>query len=327
MIRRSLAVFILCGSVVTIAFAQAVAPEGRAESRVFSFSMGDGGYLGVETADVSRDNYAKFGLREVRGVAVEKVMEGSPAATAGLQAGDVIIKFNGEDVASVRKLTRLISEVAPDHKVKVTILRSGDEREITATLGKREIPSHAVVGTSGAPGRIRIPEFPDLPAIPPGEMRVMPFPRTGDGEFSTLFGGFGGRQIGVSVTPLTKQLADHFNVPSGVMINNVRENSPAAKAGLKAGDIIVEAEGSEVKRDFDLIRAIDARKDGDVQLTVVRNGSRQTLRVTPEARPASPETYIYPQQPLPPASRPTRFFTAPRGFLLSPFRKRMPRIR
>jgi membrane-associated protease RseP (regulator of RpoE activity) len=84
------------------------------------------------------------------------------------------------------------------------------------------------------------------------------------------------------VTSLTKQLSEHFGVPGGVMINEVRADSPATKAGLKAGDIIVEADGKELKGEVDLIRAIAEKKEGDVTLTIVRDRNRQTIRVTPE---------------------------------------------
>ena len=63
----------------------------------------------------------------------------------------------------------------------------------------------------------------------------------------------------------------------------MRENSPAAKAGLKAGDIIVEANSKAVKGQIDLVREVNSKKDGDVQLTIVRDGKRQTISVTPEA--------------------------------------------
>jgi C-terminal processing protease CtpA/Prc len=69
----------------------------------------------------------------------------------------------------------------------------------------------------------------------------------------------------------------------GLLINNVRENSPAAKAGLKAGDVIVEVEGKSVASNLDLIRAIGEKKEGDVNLTIIRDKNRQTVRVTPEA--------------------------------------------
>jgi membrane-associated protease RseP (regulator of RpoE activity) len=91
------------------------------------------------------------------------------------------------------------------------------------------------------------------------------------------------RQIGVGITPLTKQLAEHFGVDGGIMINDVRKDSPADKAGLKAGDIIVEVEGSAVKGEGDVLKAIAEKKEGDISLTIVRDRNRQTVRVTPES--------------------------------------------
>ena len=104
----AIAAFIL-SPVVTGQTPKAPAPG---ESRTFSFSWdGDGGYLGVQTEEVTRENLGKYNLRDVRGVAVAKVVEGSPASAAGVQDGDVIVKINGEDVTSGRKLTRLVSEI------------------------------------------------------------------------------------------------------------------------------------------------------------------------------------------------------------------------
>ena len=120
-------------------------------------------------------------------------------------------------------------------------------------------------------------EFPRMDRIPRVEMRP---PGAPDQMF---FPGFGsGRRIGANVTTLTKQLSEHFGVASGVMVDEVRADSPAAKAGLKAGDIIVEIDGKEVKAEADLLRAIQGKKEGDVTLTIVRDRNRQTIRVTPE---------------------------------------------
>jgi membrane-associated protease RseP (regulator of RpoE activity) len=89
------------------------------------------------------------------------------------------------------------------------------------------------------------------------------------------------------------------------MIDDVRSDSPAAKAGLKAGDIIVEADGKAVKNEGDLIRAISEKKEGDVTLTIVRDRNRQTISVTPEdvkngfnsfELPAVPDANFAPQQ-------------------------------
>ena len=82
--------------------------------------------------------------------------------------------------------------------------------------------------------------MPDLKDLP--RSRMMPqMPNFPNEDFVWHFGP--NRQIGIGVTPLSKQLAAHFGVESGVMINDVRENSPAAKGGLKAGDIVVEIDG------------------------------------------------------------------------------------
>lgn len=309
MLRKSFVFILLASSTSVVGLAQTPEPRGRAESRVFStFLGGDGGYLGVQTEEVTKENFAKYGLREVRGVAIEKVVDGSPAQTAGLQNGDVIVKFNGEAITSVRKLTRLIGEVAPDHQAKVTILRGGDERELTATLGKRPTPRFAEGAFSipGQSGVFRVPPIGDLPTLPPmSEIpRVEALPSMGEGNRDFyVFRSGSHRQIGIGVSPLTKQLGEHFGVESGVMINNVRENSPAAKAGLKAGDIVIEVEGKAVKSDGDLIRAISEKKEGDISLTIVRDRNRQTIRVTPEAAKGGVNSFFeFPETPDAPAA-------------------------
>jgi len=287
MIRRSLAFLLLIFVVGIVAKAQTPAPNAKGEAKTFSFFFdGDGGYLGVQTEEVTRENFSKYGLREVRGVAIEKVMEGSPAEKAGLQNGDEIVRFNDEEVTSVRKLTRLLSETSADHQAKITVLRGGTERELTATLGKRPMPKFED-GAFALPQLQRTP-FPPSGEFPRGEFpkvddmpRVEVFPPgTPDQPFMWRSGS--GRRIGVGVTTLTKQLSEYFGVDGGVMINEVRSDSPAVKAGLKAGDIIIEADGKAVKSEVDLIRAIGEKKEGDVSLTIVRDKNRQTIRVTPE---------------------------------------------
>lgn len=245
---------------------------------------GSDSYLGIQTQEISNDNFAKYGLQNVRGVGIEKVLENSPAAAAGLQNGDVILKFNGEDVTSTRKLTRLMVEVAPDHQARLTVSRNGSERELTVTVGKRPTPTFG----NGA-FTFNFPDkdmsIPDMPNIPP----MAEFPRLqglspligGDSDVFFFRSG-SDRQIGIGVSPLTKQLSEHFGVTGGVMINNVRENSPAAKAGLKAGDIIVEADGQQLTGEMELIKAIGAKKSGSIVLTIVRDKNRQTISVTPD---------------------------------------------
>jgi len=281
MFHKSLFVFLLLIS-VGAAFAQQT--ESKSEQK-FAFVFGDEvGYLGVQAQEITKENFSKFGLAKIQGVAVDKVLENSPAAQAGLEKGDVILRFNGEEVTSVRKLMRLIGEVAPDHQATLAVWRDTSEREIVVTLGKRPMP----VFENGGFMRVPIPNG-QLQRFPRGDfpqMRELPqlrqFPPVGSDVLVTRFGS--GRRIGVAVTPLNKQLSEYFGVADGkgLLINTVLENSPAARAGLKAGDVIIEIEGKEVNRDMDLIRALNEKKEGDISLTFVRDKNRQTVRVTPE---------------------------------------------
>jgi serine protease Do len=289
MLKKFLSFSLLAFSSCTIIYSQktpepAKQPEKTVKPSVWSFQFDGGSYLGIEAQDVTKDNFGKFGLSGVRGVAVEKIVENSPAAQAGLQTGDVIVKFEGEEVTSVRKLTRLISEVAPDHQVKITVLRGGNEQEITATLGKREMPAmfDGNFKIEAMPKIEVMPKMPEMPKIEmtPPNMKGDVFVWKGDGAF--YFGP--SRQLGVGVSSLTKQLGEYFGVTDGkgLLVTSVRENSPAAKAGLKAGDVIVEADGKEVKNNADLIRVVNGKKEGDISLTIIRDRNRQTVQVTPE---------------------------------------------
>ncbi|HEX8370162.1 MAG TPA: PDZ domain-containing protein [Pyrinomonadaceae bacterium] len=293
---RKLSAFILCATSSCAVIYSQKTPEAprqpekqqRAQTMVFSEFFG-GSYLGVQTQEITRENFSKFGLGEVRGVGVEKVLENSPAAQAGLQNGDVIVRFDGEEITSTRKFSRLIAEVAPDHQARLTILRGGSEREITVTVGKRPTPKFEdgtfemrvppVVGEM--PMRMPTPRTPPVGEMPQQFKTIPPM-----GELNKDFFVFrgDGRQIGAGLMPLTKQLAEYFGINEGrgLLINEVRPDSPAAKAGLKAGDVIVEIEGKEVKGMGDLMRGITEKKEGDVTLTIVRDRNRQTVRVTPE---------------------------------------------
>lgn len=286
MFRKSFAFIVLTMMSTLCVFGQektTPAPKASAEARTFAFAFGGGSYLGIETDEVTRENMGKYNLREVRGVAIEKVLDNSPASAAGLQAGDVIVKFEGEEVTSVRKLMRLLSEVAPDHEAKLKIVRNGDERDVTVTVGKR--PGHEWKEGAFATvpmGKFQMPEMPKMPAMP--AMPKMPEWKF-DGTAPRAFTYIGShRSIGVGLVSMTKQLGEHMGVPDGkgMLITEVRENSPAAKAGLKAGDIIVEVNGKEISPENHLIRVLHEKKEGDVTLTVVRDRNRQNFTVTPE---------------------------------------------
>jgi serine protease Do len=269
-----LAIFLLAGSSVFAQDTPAPAKEPTAaEPLVWYFGDGEG-YLGVQAEDITRENMGEYKLSAARGVGIEKVIEDSPAAKAGLQNGDVVLSVNGEEVTSLRKFTRMIGEIAPDHQVKLRISRNGSERDITATLGKRSEMN--MKGFEPFLGKME--GLTKLEGL--GKLEGL---KGTDKLFNTFsFGSY--RRIGVSTMQLNKQLADYFGVSGdkGVLVTEVTENGPAAKAGIKAGDVIIAVDGETVDQIGDLSRAINKKKEGEITLTLIRKGSQQTIRVTPE---------------------------------------------
>jgi C-terminal processing protease CtpA/Prc len=296
------------------ALAQSGAGQRGAEenaARALSVVIG-GNFLGVRTESVTRETMGRYNLAgEPRGVAVVSVVADGPAAKAGLQQGDVILRFDGEPVSSPQKLQRLVSESAPNHTARLTIWRGGAERELTATLGRRE--------GANALGLLRTPDGQEFRwddeewkkraeewqrygrewerggeewRKRSEEMRRQ-LERLPRGNF-TFFNA--GRRIGVSTTALTEQLADYFGVSErkGLLVTSVSENSPAAKAGIRAGDVITEVDGEQVSAAGALARAINRKEAGEVTLTVVRDKNRRSVRVTPEKSEA-PATFVAPE--------------------------------
>ncbi len=253
----------------------------------FSFFVSGGSFLGVYAEDVSKDNMGRYNLRDVRGVGVTQVVKDSPAEKAGLRKDDVILRFDGENVTSVRKLNRLVSEVAPDQSVRLGISRGGSEQEVSVTIGKRNESMNAGEGFRALQGMQNLPGLRGLmaPEGPGGNVWKWEGPGQG-GDMVFAFGN--NRRIGVSTMQLTKQLAEYFGVAEGqgVLVTSVAEDSPAAKAGIKAGDVITAIDGEKVDGAGDVARGINRKKDGDVTLTVIRKGNQRTITVTPtEAKP------------------------------------------
>lgn len=275
----------------------------------FSFFIEGGSFLGVFAEDVSKENMARYGLREARGVAITQVVKDSPAEKAGLRKDDVILRFEGDSVTSVRKLNRLVSEVAPDQTVRLGISRGGSEQEVSVTIGKRNAAANTFDRLPGFPGMEGLKDLPGFkglmtPEAPGGN--VFKWEGPGAGPEGMVFSFGNNRRIGVGTMALTKQLAEYFGVAEGqgVLVTSVAEDSPAAKAGIKAGDIITTVDGEKVEGSGDLARGINKKKEGDVTLTVIRKGNQRTITVTPNVVkplvapagvPASARTIVIPR--------------------------------
>jgi len=278
--------------------------------------LDEGPFLGVRVEEITRENMSRYNLSgEPRGVGVREVFKGSPAERAGLHERDVIVRFDGEQVTSVRKLTRLIEEDAPDHTARLTILRNGSEQEVSATLASRGGVMPALAGEA-MPG-FNVEELSRLGErwkdnseewqLKGEEMRKKLDEMQREHPGVITFGS--SRRIGITTNTLGKQLADYFGVSHGILVSSVESNSPADKAGLKAGDVITEADGQKVEDAGDLVGALSRKDEGEITLKVVRDRKERTVRVAPE-RGGPQGLYI---------GRPGAFSVeAPRAVLMTP---------
>ena len=258
-------------------------PNKPEDPGAFSIFIDGSNFLGVTTEEVTKENMNRYGLqREPRGVVVTRVAEGSPAERAGLKKDDVILRFDDELVTSNRKLRRLVSEAAPEQSVKLTISRAGVEQAVTVALGKREgSSSFRLFNKANFPRLAELSRDVERSSRRAEESLKLLEKDRGRGAFMMGFGTR--RRIGVTTVPLTEQLADHFGVKEkrGVLITSVVANSPAAKAGLRAGDVITEVNNDKVAASGDLARAL-SKGESEMTLSIVRDKAERTIKLTPE---------------------------------------------
>ncbi len=293
----------------------AATPAPQPETRAFAMTLfGGGNFLGITTEPVTKETIGRYGLTgAARGVAVMSVAENSPAARAGVQKGDVLLRFDGEMLTSVQKLQRLINEAAPEQSVRLTISRNGAEQELTATLARREELPRAESFTlrPGEEFRLNNEDWQKHGVELQQHMEELrkqldKLPRAQGSNSFVIYGA--GRRIGVTTTALTEQLAAYLGVQGrgGVLVTAVTENGPAAKAGLKAGDVITEVAGTQIKSTSDLSRALNRQNDGEVTLNVTRDKQTRTIKLTPER--VQPSTLFTPGETFAPPVT----FTMPR---------------
>ena len=277
------AIILTAGTVLAQQTTPPPAPEPPDEpmDQNFEFFLGGDGFLGVYAENISRDNMSRYHISQVRGVGVTRIVKDSPAEKAGLRKDDVILRVDGENITSVRKLNRIVSELAPDQSVKITVSRGGSEQDITATIGKRSNNFFTGDFLKGNPKiwKWEGNEPKEWRFDGPLFNRKDLFDNNGDLTFMLS----NSRRIGVSTMVLTKQLADYFGITGGkgVLVTSVTEDGPAAKAGVRAGDVITAVDGEAIDSPGDISRVINRKKEGDITLTVIRNKSQQTIHVTP----------------------------------------------
>jgi serine protease Do len=243
--------------------------------RVQMPSAGRVSMIGVRLSEVTAETVKTLKLPKAEGAVVESVNPNSPAATAGVREQDVVIQFDGERVRSARHLSRLVAETPAGREVMFSVMRDGKRTDL------RIAPTASDTGRFDprVGGVIDSDEIREQVENATREIRrslpdVMDGVREGMSTSNRA-------QLGVNVQPVSGDLAGYFGVKSGVLVANVSPDSPAAKAGLKAGDVITAVNGKAIATARELIAAMPAA-DGsqEVTLTVVRDKKEMTMNAT-----------------------------------------------
>ncbi len=263
------------------AFAQERADAPRIQS-VLTVLGGSGGYLGVTIDDVDDERAESLRLPGEYGVYVESVVEGGPAEEAGLEEGDVILRWRGEHLESVAQLQRLVRETPPGRTVDLGVFRDGRERGISITIGDRAEAGGGLRVLAAPEGRGLTPRGNLVPRFRE-RLRGGAAPRVEVRNMS-----FGRGRLGVSVMSLSDQLAEYFGTEGGALVTSVSDDSPAAAAGLRAGDVIVGIAGEEVEDPGDLLEALGDRDAGPVSVSVIRDRQARSFTVELEERGRRP---------------------------------------
>jgi membrane-associated protease RseP (regulator of RpoE activity) len=205
-----------------------------------------GGWLGVRIQDMTKKLARKNDMKTDEGVYVNGVEDDSPADSAGIHEGDVIVEYDGKRIDNANDLTSAVRKTKPGTDVTVVLMRKNEKKSLRARIGQ----------------------------APRTTLRPFAFGHPGMHMFS------GSSMYGLSLLELNPQLGEYFDAPGGkgVLVEKVKKNSVAEKAGFKAGDVITKV-GKETVTDVEEIRhELDDYKDGEkADFEVLRKGARKTL--------------------------------------------------
>ena len=204
-------------------------------SQLREFGQTSRGWLGVRIQEVSDEIAESLGMSSAKGALVSGVIKGGPVDNGTIQAGDVIIKFDGRDIKAMNDLPRAVAESPVGKSVEVVIVREGKEQTVSVTLGRLEDGEKLASADEGA-GKLEQGE---------------------DAPVATA------SVLGMTVGELDEQLRTKFGISkdvSGVVVTEVNPNSPAAEKGVVAGDVIAEIAQESVSTPKDVLDRINTLK-------------------------------------------------------------------
>ncbi len=223
------------------------------------------GYLGVNIEDVSRRLAERKNLKTTSGAYVSSVVENSAAEDAGIEKGDVIVKYNGKEVEDSDELTSFVRKTKPGATVDIVVERDGLNKTLKAEIDRLKDSDFSFFNFDDDDFHIRTPDPPRVNVRP----RIQVF-------------GSQSQMHGLVVQSINKQLAEYFEVPGkkGALVTEVKKSSDAEKAGLKAGDVITKVGSGNVWDADDLMEELSDADEGDeLSLEVIRKGKPSTMKM------------------------------------------------
>ncbi len=202
------------------------------------------GWLGVTIQDVDQALAESFGLTRPEGALVAAVTDGSPADKAGIESGDIVVGFDGRSVEYSNALPPMVGAVVPGSEVQIEVLRDGERQTLDVTI--EPLDEERMASAAGG----------ELPTEKAGRM-------------------------GVTVAPLADEQREEMGVENGVVVSSVAPDSPADKAGIVAGDVIVSVDREKVDGVDSLASLVEAAPaDESIPVLVQRDGAPRFLALT-----------------------------------------------
>jgi serine protease Do len=209
------------------------------------------GWLGVRIQQVTDEIAESLNIKPARGALIAGVEDKGPAKPAGIEPGDVVVKFDGKDIREPKDLSRVVADTAVGKEVEVVIIRKGQEETRKVTLGRLEDTDKAVQASA---------KTKEEPAEKPVTQKA----------------------LGLDLATLSKDLRTRYKVKDsvkGVIITNVDGSSDAAEKRLSAGEVIVEVAQEAVSNAADVKKRIDQlKKDGKKSILLLVSNADGELR-------------------------------------------------
>jgi serine protease Do len=277
----SLGPFAVAGAAVSVKPEQRAAAHGNSQS-----------YLGIDVRDVGDDQVSSLKLKDTRGAEIIRVDHDGPAGKMGLREHDVVLQMNGVTIDGEEQLRRMMHDCPPGKMVVMSIARDGQTITTSAPMAdrseiERQVWSQHLNVAASLPG----PQAPDL-ALPSGDAAASgttPSAPVPSSRYSKSFLGTlltSPTYTGAILENMRPQLAQFFGVPtgSGLLVSSVADNSPAAMAGLKVGDVIVKADSKPIASMSHWAKIIREAKGKPVAVEVVRDRQQKTITLTPDVK-------------------------------------------